>query len=136
MARGDLTNEEAVLEGLLPPSQGKRGRPSRDHRTVLNGILWRLRTGAPWRDLPERYGSWKTCYSRFRRWQQQGLWERLFQELQARADQAGDLVWTVVAVDSTTVRAHQHAAGARRPKEATAREAAPVREKDSMVAVK
>jgi transposase len=114
MARGDLSPEEwARLEPLLPPQHGPRGRPYLEHRTVLNGILWRLRTGAPWRDLPARYGSWQTCYSRFRRWQQQGIWQRLLEQLQRRADQEGDLAWAVVAVDSTTVRAHQHAAGAR-----------------------
>ena len=91
----------------------------------MNGILWRTRTGAPWRDLPERYGSWKTIYSRFRRWRQQGVWTHLLQQLQARADQARELQWAVVAVDSTTIRAHQHAAGARRAAEPGAEKGGP-----------
>ncbi|PMB02707.1 hypothetical protein CEN49_24930 [Fischerella thermalis CCMEE 5273] len=60
--RGELTDEVwATIEPLLPKNQPRRGKPWRDHRTVINGILWRLRTGAPWRDLPERYGPWQTC---------------------------------------------------------------------------
>ena len=68
MRRHELTDEQwDRLEPLLPPQRPATGRPAKDHRMVLNGILWILRTGAPWRDLPERYGSWKTIYSRFRR---------------------------------------------------------------------
>lgn len=115
MARGDLTQLEwERLAPLLPPGQGARGRPSHDHRRILNGILFRLRTGIPWRDLPERYGSWKTCHSRLRRWQAQGVWQRLLHALQAEAEASGTLDWELVTLDSTTVRAHQHAAGARR----------------------
>src|SRR5215207_5232934 len=78
MRRHELTDEEwATLEPLLPPSRPATGRPNKNHRTILNGILWILRTGAPWRDLPERYGSWRTVYSRFRRWQQAGVWDRV-----------------------------------------------------------
>ncbi len=75
---------------------------------LLNGMLWRLKTGAPWRDLPERYGRWQTVYSRFRRWQ------RVLTTLQREGDAAGDLDWTLHLVDSSVVRAHQHAAGAKR----------------------
>jgi transposase len=115
MARGDLTDAQYErLLPLLPTSQGKPGRPYEDHRTVINGILWRLRTGAPWRDIPERYGPWQTCYDRFVRWRHSGVWEQILQTLQGAADAAGDVAWTVVSVDSTIVRAHQHAAGARR----------------------
>ena len=68
VGRGELTDAAwAVLAPLLPPG-GKRGKPWQDHRRVINGILWKLRTGAPWRDLPERYGPWQTCYDRFVRW--------------------------------------------------------------------
>jgi transposase len=80
----------------------------------MNGILWVLRTGAPWRDLPERYGPWPTVYSRFRRWQQAGVWDRVLADLQALADAAGQLDWDLHFVDSTSIRAHQHAAGARK----------------------
>ena len=111
-----MRNEEwARLEPLLPSAAGKRGHPYRDHRQVINGIRWRTRTGAPWRDIPERYGPWKPCYDRFVRWQRRGLWEKILQVLQGEADEHGSLVWTHGSVDSRIVRAHQPAAGARRP---------------------
>jgi transposase len=111
--RHELTDEQfAKLAPLLPPERPATGRPNRDHRTVLNAILWRLKTGAPWRDLPERYGPWQTAYSRFRRWQQAGVWARALAALQAEGDAAGDLDWSLHFVDGTTVRAHPHAAGA------------------------
>jgi transposase len=115
MARGDLTDTQyARLQPLLPRSEGKPGHPYQDHRKVINGILWRLRTGAPWRDLPERYGPWQTCYDRLVRWRRAGVWERIFQTLLGQADAQGHVEWSVISVDSTVVRAHQHAAGARR----------------------
>ena len=114
MARTDLTDEEYErLAPWLPSSEGKRGGQYKDHRVVLHGILWVLRTGAPWRDLPERYGPWKTCHDRLLRWRRQGVWERVLQALEGEAEAAGEVVWTVVSVDGSTVRAHQHAAGAR-----------------------
>jgi transposase len=79
---------------------------------VIDGILHRVRTGVQWRDLPERFGPWKTVYERHRLWSADGTWERLLQEVQAVADAAGEIDWDV-SVDSTIVRAHQHAAGAR-----------------------
>jgi transposase len=103
----------ASLAPLLPPQKAKRGRPSRDHRTLLNGILWKIRTGAPWRDVPERYGPWQTVYSRFRRWRLAGLWDRLFATVRERADAAGEVDWTLHLVDGSVIRAHQHAAGAK-----------------------
>ena len=80
---------------------------------MIDGIRWRARTGAPWRDIPERYGPWQTCYDRFVRWQQRGIWVRILQALQGAADAAGELVWTHCSIDGSVVRAHQHAAGAR-----------------------
>jgi len=77
----------------------------------VNGVLWRTRTGSPWRDLPESYGRWKTVYNRHRRWSADGTWARVLSELQRGCDQDED-EW-VVAIDSTVVRAHHHAAGAR-----------------------
>lgn len=101
------------LAPLLPPQwTGKRGRPSHHHRRILNGIVWILRTGAPWRDLPERYGPWQTVYCRFRRWQQAGRWAQILHTLQEQ----GPLDWSAHFVDGTVIRAHQHAAGARREK--------------------
>lgn len=115
MGRGDLTNEQwDRLKPLLPPQKPHTGRPANDHRTVMNGILWILRTGAPWRDLPERYGKWTTVYSRFQRWRKAGVWDRILGEVQALADQQGDLNWEIHFVDGTIVRAHQHAAGAKK----------------------
>ncbi|WP_217225162.1 IS5 family transposase [Streptomyces anulatus] len=114
MGRGDLTNHEwSLLEPHLPALGGRGGRWN-DHRTVLNGILFRVRTGVPWRDLPERYGSWKTVYERHRRWSADGTWDRILQAVQADADLAGRIDWGMVGVDSTSCRAHQHAAGARK----------------------
>ena len=114
MGRSDLTNSQwARLEPLLP--QGKKpGRPPTwTRRQLIDGIRWRTRTGAPWRDLPERYGPWDRAYDLFRRWQRDGTWQRIFVHLQAEADAKGLITWDV-SVDSTIARAHQHAAGARK----------------------
>jgi transposase len=86
---------------------------------MLNGILWILRTGAPWRDLPERYGNWKTVYSRFRRWEHSGVWDRILTTLQTDAAHGGTLDDTLVLIDSSSIRAHHHAAGARKKGEPT-----------------
>ena len=75
--RHELSDEEwALLEPLLPPRE-TRGRPFHEHRLILNGMLYWLHTGVPWRDLPERYGPWQTVYARFRRWSRDGLWDQL-----------------------------------------------------------
>lgn len=81
---------------------------------MINGILFRQRTGIPWRDLPTRFGKWKTAHDRHRRWSADGTWERILRAVQAEADTEGHLDWSMVGVDSTVCRAHQHAAGARR----------------------
>ncbi|MFJ9026460.1 IS5 family transposase [Streptomyces sp. NPDC102259] len=112
MRRHELSDEEwEFLRPLLPASL--RGRKRLDDRTVLNGIVWKFRTGTAWRDVPERYGPWHTLHTRFRRWALDGTFERMLQAAQARADAAGEVDW-LVSVDSTVVRAHQHAAGARK----------------------
>ena len=112
--RGDLTNEQwERLRPLLPPEKPRTGKPNKGHRAIINGILWKLRTGAPWRDLPERYGPWSTVHSRFRRWRLAGAWDRLFAAVQQQADAAGQVDWAVHFLDGTVVRAHQHAAGAK-----------------------
>ncbi|MGW1093216.1 IS5 family transposase [Streptomyces sp. NPDC002596] len=112
MGRGDLTDAEwERLRPFLPVGNGRCGR-WRDHRQVIDGILHRVRTSIHWRDLPERFGPWKTVYERHRLWSADGTWERLLQQVQAEADAAGKIDWDI-GVDSTVVRAHQHAAGAR-----------------------
>ncbi|MFC9948962.1 IS5 family transposase [Streptomyces pratensis] len=111
MGRGDLSDAEwERLRPFLPVSNGRCGR-WRDHRQVIDGILHRVRTGVHWRDLPERFGPWKTVYERHRLWSADGTWERLLQQVQAAADAEDEIDWDV-SVDSTIVRAHQHAAGA------------------------
>ena len=112
-SRDELTDAQwARLAPLLPAQRSRTGRPARDHRTILSAILWVLRTGAPWRDLPERFGPWSTAWSRFRRWTAAGIWPRVLDVLQQDADIAGQLDWETHYVDGTVVRAHQHAAGA------------------------
>lgn len=80
---------------------------------MINAILWKLRTGAPWRDLPERYGPWKTSHDRLRRWTADGTWDRILEHVVVKDDAVGNIEW-VFSVDSSIVRAHQHAAGARK----------------------
>lgn len=105
------------------PGQPRQGHRWADHRTVINGILWRTRTGTPWRDLPERYGNWKTVYGRHRRWSADGTWARIADALRSDADadaDTGEATGWTASVDSSTARAHQHAAGARhRPPQET-----------------
>jgi transposase len=112
--RHDLTDTQwAILEPLLP-TPTKPGRPPKwTKRQLIDGIRWRTRVGAPWRDVPACYGPWQTVYGRFRRWQRDGTWTRILTGLQARADAAGLITWDV-SVDTTIARAHQHAAGARK----------------------
>jgi transposase len=96
----------------MPSSDGLRGRPFRDHRQVVEGVVHRYRTGIPWWDLPERFGPWQTVWKRHHRFCVDGTWDKLLAVLQADADGAGDVSWEV-SVDSSIVRAHQHSAGAR-----------------------
>ncbi|MFJ3881583.1 IS5 family transposase [Streptomyces sp. NPDC090077] len=112
MGRGDLSDSEwERLRPFLPVSNGRCGR-WRDNRQVIDGILHRVRTGVQWRDLPDRFGPWKTVYERHRLWSADGTWERLLQQVQAAADGSGEIDWDV-SVGSIIVRARQHAAGAR-----------------------
>jgi transposase len=114
-AEHELTDTQwAALMPHLPPQRAATGRPAKDHRQVVEAILWRLRTGAPWRDLPERYGPWQRVYTRWRRWQQAGVWDRALAALQAAADADGRVDWTLHFLDGTTIRAHPHAAGAKK----------------------
>jgi transposase len=115
MARGELTDVQfQKLEPLLPKKTGKRGHPWREHRQVINGILWILRTGAPWEDLPPRYGPPSTCNDRLLRWKRDGTWQRILEALQSDADTDGALDWEEGSLDASIVKAHPHAAGAPR----------------------
>lgn len=101
--RYELTDHEwSIIEPLLPNKP--RGVPRVDDRRVLNGILWRFRTGSPWAEVPERYGPPTTCYNRFVRWRKAGVWDRLLEEISKAYD--GD----IIMIDSTCVRVHQHGA--------------------------
>ncbi|MFJ4152725.1 IS5 family transposase [Streptomyces galbus] len=119
MGRGDLTNAEWDRLELFLPRGGARGGRWSDHRRVINGVLYRVRTGVQWRDMPERFGPWETVYKRHRRWSADGTWQMLLSKVQAVEDAAGRIDWNV-SVDSTAVRAHQHAAGARKAPPAAA----------------
>ena len=116
--RHELSDEQwQAIEPLLPPS-GASGRPRVDDRRVINGMLFKAKTGVAWRDLPERYGPWKTVYNRFWRWSRNGTLTMLVARVRVIAE-AIDELDREVSVDSSIMRAHQHAAGARR--QATAR---------------
>jgi transposase len=105
--RYELSDHEwSILSPLLPNKP--RDVPRVDDRRVLNGILWRFRTGSPWAEIPERYGPPTTCYNRFVRWRKAGVWDRLLQAVSAAYD--GD----IVMIDSTCVRVHQNAATGKR----------------------
>jgi len=97
------------ISELLPSSNGLVGRPFRDHRQVVEGIVYRYRTGIAWRDLPEEFGPWQTVWKRHRRFSLDGTWDKLLTRLLAGADAAGEIDWSV-SIDSTINRAHQHAA--------------------------
>ena len=106
MHRHELTDDEwARLQPLLPPAEGARGRPAMPMRIFLNAVLFIAKTGAPWRDLPIRFGPWKTIHNRFSRWNARGVLQRVFAALAKDADHESNIA------DSTYSRAHQHAAG-------------------------
>lgn len=116
MSREPVLSDEvwARIEPLLPAVKGPMGPPFRPHRPVVEGVIYRLRTGIPWRDLPAEFGAWQTVHRRHLRWSADGTWDRVLAAVQAGADAAGDLDWRV-SVDSTIARVHQHAATAARP---------------------
>ena len=103
LRRYELTDYEwEQIKDLLPPENtGKRGRPSKNNRIMLNGIIWIARSGAPWRDLPERYGPWESVYSRFRKWIDDGILS-----IDAELEE--------LYIDSSIIQAHQHSAGAKK----------------------
>lgn len=107
--RHELTDEQwSRIKDYLPGQPGQPGDNGKDNRQFVNAVFWIAKTGAPWRDLPERLGDWKNTHKRFTRWAKKGVWEELFKALNADAD----LEWLMI--DSTANRAHQHAAGAKK----------------------
>jgi transposase len=115
MPRLHLTDEEfALLEPLLPSENhnGQPGRPFLSHRTILEGIFWIHRTGAPWRDLPEEVGNWSTVYERFRCWRKSGLFQEILDALESAGHKAGKIDFEFSAADGSSIRAHRCAAGA------------------------
>ena len=109
MGRYDLTDQQyARIEDILPGRKGDPGKTAKDNRLFLNAVIWIMRTGAPWRDLPEEYGKWNSAFQRFNRWAKKGVWDQVMAAL--REDP--DLEWLMP--DSTIIRAHQHAAGAKK----------------------
>ena len=109
MSRMQVFSDEmwARIEPLMPVASAKGGRPFRDHRAVVEGIVWRYRTGCPWRDLPTEFGSWKTVWRRHDQYSKDGTWDQIFAVVLAAATDA-DLIDWAVSVDSTVNRAHQH----------------------------
>lgn len=112
--RDVMTDEQwARIEPLLPPEKGAMGRPQKPHRRIVDGIVFRYRAGIAWRDLPERYGPWQTVWKRHHKWSADGTWDVVLAEVLADAEAGGQVDWKA-SVDSTVVRAHQHATNARR----------------------
>ena len=112
MRRYELTDEEwAMIEPLIPPP-AHTGRPRRAPREMWNALFWVLRSGAPWRDLPERFGPWESAYSHFNTWRRGGVFERVLEALQVRLDAEGHIDWDLWCVDGSSVRASKAAAGA------------------------
>lgn len=107
MKRHEISNKEwKRIKDMLPPERtGKKGRPAKNNRSMLNGMLWIARTGAQWREMPECYGPWQSVYARFRKWQEMGIWEKIFHMLSSDADMEN------LSIDSTMIKVHQSTNG-------------------------
>ena len=111
--RHELTDKQwEIVEPLVFEEPAETGRPPRKVREMLNAVLWYLRTGAPWRDLPERYGPWQTAYDYFNAWRSKGTYDRILETLQIRLDREGKIDWDLFCIDGSNVRACRSAAGA------------------------
>ena len=111
MRHYELSRKQWAQVEPLFPKNGESGSQWRDHFLGVNGILWALRTGAPWREMPRRFGPWSTVYGRFNRWRKEGFWQRLLRALQVNLDAQEKRAWERWHVDSTSVRASKAAAG-------------------------
>jgi transposase len=107
-----LSDDQYAQIADLLPANGTRGGQWKDHRTVIDGILWALSDGGRWRNMPQAFGPWQTVYDRFRRWTRRGLWDKILRRLQARKIRAGEIDFGLFCIDGSVVRAHQSAAGA------------------------
>lgn len=114
MRRHELSDEEWEHIKDILPTPKDRGRPPSDTRMVLNGMLWIMRTGAPWRDVPEWFGPWETVYDRFNRWSKDGTLDRVVELLQALMQSEGKIDWKLFCIDGSVIRASRAAAGARK----------------------
>ena len=112
MRRYELADEAWERLTDLMPLTAQPGGQWRDHRRVLNGMFWVLNSGAPWRDMPARYGRWKTVYGRYRRWTREGLFDRIFERLQLQLDELGRIDWSQFDIEGSNIRADHAAAGA------------------------
>ncbi len=113
MRRHELSEAQwQLIQSILPERMATTGRPATDPRRMLNGILWILRTGAPWRDLPEYFGPWQTVYDHFRNWRRGGVFDRILDALHIRLDREGKIDWDLWCIDGSSVRASRAAAGA------------------------
>ena len=113
MKRHELTDEQwRLVEPFIPRSVARTGRPRSEARLMLDGIFWILSTGAPWRDLPERFWPWQTVYGYFSRWRKAGVFARIIEALQIKLDERGLIDWELWCMDGANVRAARAAAGA------------------------
>lgn len=114
MGRHELSESQWEQVKEVLPRMSWTGRPRKSDRRVVNGIMWILKTGAPWRDLPrDRFGPWKTVYNRFNKWSREGVFDGILEALQLKADEAGKINWDLWCIDGSVQRAHRVAAGAR-----------------------
>ena len=111
-----LSDEQWQQIADLLPSNGQRGGQWKDHRLMIDAILWVLSDGGRWRNVPAEFGPWQSLYDRFRSWTRRGLWDRILRRLQARKMNSDQIDWELFAVDGTVIRAHQSAAGAAKKK--------------------